>query len=577
MPSRPLIVLKFGGSILADEASLPAVVHDIYRYVRSGWNVLAVISAFFGETNRLLARARAFGETPDEHAVASLCATGELTSASFLALALDRAGVPAEVLDAASIGLRTQGPPTDAEPLSVDVAAVRAALDRAPAVVVPGFIGRDQHARTTLLGRGGSDATAIFLAAQLDADRCRLVKDVDGLYERDPAAPGPPPARFAELTWDDAARLGGRVLQPKAALFAARVRRPFEVAGRFRAAATLVGPGPTRHAAPARDVPSTPLRFVLLGHGVVGGGVAAAAAALRDHFTLAGVCVRDRSKALAAGVDESLLIDAPIAAATHPHADAVVELIGGIQPAADAIEAALNAGKHVVTANKAVIAQHGERLHALARQRGVHLLASASVGGAMPAIETVRALAARGIESLEAVMNGTTNFVLGRLAAGDSFDAAVRAAQIAGFAEADPSRDLDGIDAEDKLRVLAREAFGPSIDGFHVDRIGLSADSIAAARRGATPDAVVRHVVRLHAAPAGLTATIRPEALPPDHPLARAHREGNALIVRTRDATHSVRGKGAGRWPTTKAVLADLLDLWRKTREQAPGEGREFP
>jgi homoserine dehydrogenase len=138
----------------------------------------------------------------------------------------------------------------DANPISVDCAAVRRALAAAPVVVVPGFVGVDAHRQFTLLGRGGSDLTALFLAHQLGASRCRLIKDVDGLYDRDPALelPGPAARRYESLTWDGALELDGKIVQHKAVRFARDRGLEFEVGAFGSESATRVGPCAARFA-----------------------------------------------------------------------------------------------------------------------------------------------------------------------------------------------------------------------------------------------------------------------------------------------------------------------------------------
>ncbi|GJQ30279.1 MAG: hypothetical protein HBSAPP03_21630 [Phycisphaerae bacterium] len=237
MPGRKVIVLKLGGSVLTGEDSIQAAVGEVRRWVDGGWRVVAVVSAFEGHTDRLLASAARFGREP--WATAALVATGEQTSAAVLALALAQAGVSAATLDAAGLGLATTSIPLDADPVSLHPAAVPNALREHAALVVPGFIGRDQHARTTLLGRGGSDLTALFIAARLGA-RCRLVKDVPGLFERDPRLD--PAARlYRTLSWDGALQLDGGIVQHKAVRLAKAHRLAFEVAALGADEATRVG------------------------------------------------------------------------------------------------------------------------------------------------------------------------------------------------------------------------------------------------------------------------------------------------------------------------------------------------
>lgn len=253
MPHQRVIVLKLGGSVLLDEACLALAVAEVHRWRRDGWRVAAVVSALEGTTDRLLAHAARYGPAADAHATAALVATGELTSAALLGLALHAAGVRAEVLDAAAIGLRTHGAPLDAGPEDLDAGALRDALDRAGVVVVPGFLGRDEFGRTTLLGRGGSDFTALFLASRLGA-RCRLIKDVPGLYEHDPRLEGTRPRLYRTVSWDGALRLDGGIVQHKAVRFAQEAGLEFEVAALRGERATVVGRGPSAFAADREGV-----------------------------------------------------------------------------------------------------------------------------------------------------------------------------------------------------------------------------------------------------------------------------------------------------------------------------------
>jgi homoserine dehydrogenase len=240
---RLLTVLKFGGSVLRDESDLPTAVTEIERWLEDGGRVVAVVSAFDGTTDRLLSQARTYipNAESDAAATALLLATGELTTASLLTLALHRAGLAATVLNPAAIDLRTDGRGTDANPISVDTEALRRALAKFPAVVIPGFIGVDDARQFTLLGRGGSDLTALFLAHELGASRCRLIKDVDGLYDKDPAIHGKSARRYESVSWDGALRLDGRIIQHKAVRLARERGLSFEVGAFGRGDVTQVG------------------------------------------------------------------------------------------------------------------------------------------------------------------------------------------------------------------------------------------------------------------------------------------------------------------------------------------------
>lgn len=237
MPTREVIVLKLGGSVLTGEDSIQHAVGEVRRWVRLGYRVVAVVSAFEGHTDRLLASAARFGREP--WSTAALVATGELTSAAVLALALEQAGTSAATLDAAALSLRTSADPLNADPLSLNAEAVQRALSEHEAVIVPGFIGRDDAGRTTLLGRGGSDLTALFIAGTLGA-RCRLVKDVSGLFDRDPKE-GDGARLYARLHWDDALRLDGGIVQHKGVRLAKGLGLSFEVGTLGATFATRVG------------------------------------------------------------------------------------------------------------------------------------------------------------------------------------------------------------------------------------------------------------------------------------------------------------------------------------------------
>lgn len=579
----PLIVLKFGGSVLGRERDAARAVHEVYRWVRQGYRVVAVVSALEGQTDQLLSEARRWtGAAPSQiacSATAALVATGEQRSAALLGLALDRAGIPVEVLDHAAVGLRTSGPALDATPIELDVAALNAALDRVPAVIVPGFTGRDQHGRVTLLGRGGSDLSALFIAQRLGkATRCRLVKDVDGLYDKDPAAARadsePVARRYSTLSWDDALALDGTIVQHKGVRFARAHGLCFEVAALLGEGESRVGPWPAVFDDRSARVPVAPLSVTVLGAGVVGGGVVEALAALPGWFEVVCVTARDLEKAAGRGVPRQLLTR-DVDLALERESDVVVELLGGLDPARSLVRRAIESGRAVVTANKAIIADAGSELDPLAQRNDAALAYSAAVGGAVVCLETARRLAAQeGVVAFEGVLNGTTNFVLGRVAAGAAFDHAVRAAQDAGFAEADPSRDLDGRDAADKVVLLARAAFGADITPQDVERVGL--DAHACATIAPSPGLVLKHLARAELVPGNngqvsVRASVRPAWVESSESIGQTQNEQNAIVFTTATGRRVlVHGKGAGRWPTAEAVVADLLEIARQRlrREQ---------
>lgn len=248
-----IAVLKFGGSVLQDHADVVRAREEISRWRSAGYSVVAVVSALEGTTDALVAEADRFStrsKIADGWAKAQLLATGELSAAALLGLELARAGLSAAVATPWSIGLHATGDAIDATPVSVDRERLALELSERHVVVVPGFIGIDDRRRVVLLGRGGSDLSAIFLASCLRAERCRLVKDVDGLYEYDPRGLGvrrgqvAPPRRFVRANWADALSLDGGIVQHKAVRCAQEHEMHFEVgaAGSTKPEdATLVG------------------------------------------------------------------------------------------------------------------------------------------------------------------------------------------------------------------------------------------------------------------------------------------------------------------------------------------------
>ena len=252
-----MVVLKFGGSVLRDEKDLTRATQEVRSWIGRGFKAIAVVSAFEGVTDTLVRKSQGFGERPHGQCRALLTATGEITSASLLGLALDSAGVRATIAPPWAIGIRAEGQPLDAFPTDVDAKAVARLLLDHDALVVPGFIGLDHNNQLVLLGRGGSDMSAIYLAERVGADVCRLVKDVDGLYEYDPSSEDvrkgvkPHPRRYLSLPWAEALKLDGGIVQHKAVKFALDHRYSFEVAtyGADEASSvSVVGDVPVRFA-----------------------------------------------------------------------------------------------------------------------------------------------------------------------------------------------------------------------------------------------------------------------------------------------------------------------------------------
>lgn len=561
-------MLKFGGSVLTDESTLRRAVHEIHRWRRDDYRVVAVVSALAGTTDALLGECQSLAGESADHAVAAVVAGGELHCASLLGLLLDRAGIPARVLSPSAVNLVAEGAALDADPVAVDAGAVLSATSRDHVVVVPGYVARDARGRTVVLGRGGSDLTALFLAARLHARRCRLVKDVDGLYAWDPALDGPRPARYESATWQDALRTDGSIVQHKAVRCAERHGQSFELGALNTEHPTTVGEGPTRHG-PSR-APRRPLRVALLGLGTVGGGVFELLRGLPELFQVTSVCVRDPKRPRTVDVDVGRLTTDPLEAVRG--ADVVVEAWGGTNPARQWVGHALAQGRHVVTANKALVASAGEDLAQLARQNACAFRYSAAVGGCLPLLERA-SVASSAVTLVRGVLNGTANFVLDGLEAGRSLEALLAEARELGFAERRGDRDLSGEDAADKLCVLA-SALGHRLAPESVERDVIDA-AVEGRIRRSTSGTVLRQVSTLrigsgspdgeHLRTPRVQATVRLEELDAGDPLAAVRAEQNAAVLEHESGDRSfVAGRGAGRWPTAESVVGDLLDLARR-------------
>ncbi len=292
----------------------------------------------------------------------------------------------------------------------------------------------------------------------------------------------------------------------------------------------------------------------LLGHGTVGSAFAPLLEQRADRIAgitglrpqLSGVLTRSR------GDFEEILAGA----------DLIVELIGGVDPARDYVLRAMRAGKHVVSANKLLLSQHGEELWACAREHGVQLRFEAAVAGVVPVIRVLQeSLAAAHVERIHGIVNGTTNYILTEMARGGlSYEAALAQAQQLGYAEADPTDDVTGRDAAAKMAILARLAFDTPV---HLDQVRyegieqLTADDIAYADQLGLGLKLIGTAERVDG---GLSVRVHPAFLYSGHPLASVHGPFNAVTVESDAITEiTMSGPGAGGPQTASAVLGDVI------------------
>ena len=284
-----------------------------------------------------------------------------------------------------------------------------------------------------------------------------------------------------------------------------------------------------------------------------------------DSVRVGGVSARDKAKDR--GLDHSGLawFDNPVALATSPDIDVFVELIGGSEgPARAAVEAALNAGKPVVTANKALIACHGEGLARLAEDKGVGLYYEAAVMGGVPAVKLLReGLLGEAVTRIAGILNGTCNFILSEMESTErSFGEVLSEAQRLGYAEADPTTDVGGFDAGHKIAILAALAFGgaPNMAAAQID--GIERVELLDIRLARDLGYRIKLIASAVKGPGGASVRVNPALVPLDHPLARAGGALNALFIGgERIGEIYLQGPGAGGAPTAAAVVADLSDL----------------
>lgn len=313
------------------------------------------------------------------------------------------------------------------------------------------------------------------------------------------------------------------------------------------------------------------VRIGLLGCGTVGGGfvrlVDRERARIRARFgvelAIGRILVRDLAKERP-GVDRDLLTTCALDV-IDADCDLVVEVVGGVHTAGTFVRRAIARGRHVVTANKALLAASGNELFDAAARSGVQLGFEASVCGGVPVIGALRrGLAGDSIESISGVLNGTSNYVLCRMAEGLGFETAVLCAQEAGFAEADPSLDVDGEDAAQKLAILAQLAFDAPVRRTSVT--GIRDVTPAEIERARAEGCVVRQVAEASRVAGGVSLVVEPRRVPLAHPFARVVDEQNAVVIHGRAVGEVVlSGRGAGSMPTAAAVLSDVL--WSNARD----------
>ena len=316
----------------------------------------------------------------------------------------------------------------------------------------------------------------------------------------------------------------------------------------------------------------------LLGLGTVGQGVANIISQPKDRHPLVGelelvsVAVRNLKKKRDISIPASILTTNPTEIINNPNIQIVVEVMGGIEPAKSLIIQAIRAGKSVVTANKAVIARHGEEISNEAKAAGVYVLIEAAVGGGIPIIEPLKqSLGGNQITKVSGIINGTTNYILSRMdKEGVNYAEVLKDAQVLGYAESDPAADVEGSDAADKIAILSGLAFGGAINRAHIPttginlleaidvnyarKLGYGIKLLAISEKGATQPR------KEDSQP--LSIWVEPTLVPEDNPLAGVNGVNNAILVEGNPIGQVMFfGPGAGSDPTASAVVADILNI----------------
>ncbi len=315
------------------------------------------------------------------------------------------------------------------------------------------------------------------------------------------------------------------------------------------------------------------VKIGLVGTGTVGGGCLDILNNHKEDFQrhygvdieLVRVCSRNPEQAIAHGV-ENLFTQDYTDIINDPEVDIVIELIGGTGIAKQVILDALNAGKHVVTANKAVMASAGEEILGLAHEKQLEVAFEASVGGGIPIIQPLKhALIANEVSSIMGIVNGTTNYMLTRMEQdGLSYDEALKEAQEKGFAEADPTADVDGLDAAAKIAILASIAFNSRVVMSDVYAEGIRRISPVDLAMARDMGFTVKLVAHAHRTEKGIVVRVHPTMIPSSHQLATVNGVFNAIYV-VGDAVGETMffGEGAGAGPAASAVMGDVLEVAR--------------
>jgi len=543
----PIIVLNFGHSVLRNLDDYTEAASEIYRHYRQGQNVVAVTSAQGDQTDILLAEARQIGPDEDAKNLPELIQLGERRSAALLALALERIGAPAFVRQARDLGLKAK----KSTLVDLNTNQLEIDLKNHDIVVMPGHVAIGEKDRTVLLAEGGADMTAIYVAKRLGV-KAKLLKDVEGVFERDPKSSGPQPKRYNKISYDDAKKVAAPLISPKALEFAKKHQIEFDLGTPGISSGTTIGKLTgklTETTTPKK------LRIAMMGCGVVGGGVYRRIKSHSERFEVVKILVRNTSKYIDQGYKpEELTTNFQEILESNP--DVFIDVSGPVEPALEYCKLMIENKVHVISANKQAIAEGGLPLINYANNKNTQLLFSSAAGGGMPVLEMCIREKGR-ITRVEALLNGTTNYMLDEIGSGKTYADALADAQRKGFAETDPTADVSGLDSAAKIRLVALLGFDEQIDTNDIQR-----DTIENFSLSSPPLGAIKRISTCWKDINGFFSKLELKDLSLNNFIAQADgEEAHAIFYFEDGDQYKIRGKGAGRWPTTESVMADLYDI----------------
>ena len=553
--SHKIIVLKFGHSILKSEADIPQVIAETYLYLRQQYKILVVVSALGNTTNELSEQIKnifpdGMSDAPVE-SLANLLGSGEIISSNLVTIGFNQAGIHAYNLTHEVI--KTNGDILDAVPIWLDTNKINQLFNSYDVLVLPGFIGVNENKQTTLLGRGGSDFSAIFIAQNLATGSCILYKDSSGIVD-DINLSLEEQRVYSQVSYNHCLRISNQVIQHKALEYARDHKQTLIVKNIYSSNQSVINGLEEFTFNSRQELKKT--KIVLLGLGTVGLGVFHKLLKNNRFFEIVGIGVKNLDKHQHHGIDNEILSNDVNEILSRDY-DVLIELVGGIQ-AKDFIINALQNKKHVVTANKLVIAEFFDELHSIAIENNVSLKYSAAVAGVVPVLEMITNLRKKNvtITEISGILNGTSNFILNNVDKGVLLKDAIKIAQDKGYAESDPTLDINGMDALHKIKIISFLAFSQKPDKILVE-------GLEQLENFPENKALVTKLIATSKIIEGkLIVQVQLGQLDPKNILAAVTDANNCVIIKTNDNKELIlQGRGAGRWPTAIAVYADILDL----------------